>query len=155
MRAMPHARVGALDLYYQDHGTGPSTVVMAHGALGSVAFGHAFGLSASALAQRGLRVVGSDARGHGRSGFSPDAIDYDKHALANELGLLLDVLGLARVSLCGTSMGATSVLLFAQAHPDRVERLVLRSPAPFGADMMPARRMLQGLALAYQGPAQP
>jgi pimeloyl-ACP methyl ester carboxylesterase len=47
-------------------------------------------------------------------------------------------------------MGATSALLFAQAHPERVERLVLRSPAPFGADMIPARRMLRGLALSYQ-----
>jgi 3-oxoadipate enol-lactonase len=147
---MPFARVGGLDLYYEDHGAGSSTLVMAHGALGSVAFAHAFGLSASALAQRGLRVVAYDARGHGRSGVSTDASAYDKHALASELGLLLDVLGLARVSLCATSMGATSALLFAQAHPERVERLVLRSPAPFDADMMLARRMLHGLAWSYQ-----
>jgi pimeloyl-ACP methyl ester carboxylesterase len=150
MRAMPYARVGALDLYYEDYGTGPSTLVMAHGALGSVAFAETFGLSAAVLARRGLRVIAYDARGHGRSGFSTVPGDYDKHALAIELRLLLDVLGLARVSLCGTSMGATSALLFAQAHPERVERLVLRSPAPFGADMVPARRMLHGLALSYQ-----
>ncbi len=136
MRAMPYARDGALDLYYEDHGTGPSTLVIAHGALGSVAFADAFGLSAAALAQRGLRVVAYDARGHGRSGFSTDARDYDKHALASELRLLLDVLGLARVSLCGTSMGTTSALLFAHANPERIERLVLRAPAPFGADMV-------------------
>jgi pimeloyl-ACP methyl ester carboxylesterase len=147
---MPYARAGGLDLYYEDHGTGPRALVMTHGALGSVAFADAFGLSASALAQRGLRVVAYDARGHGRSGFSTVASDYDKHALAHELRLLLDALGLARVSLCGTSMGATSALLFAQAHPERVERLVLRSPAPFGADMIPARRMLHGLALSYR-----
>jgi pimeloyl-ACP methyl ester carboxylesterase len=148
---MPYARIGGLDLYYEDHGTGPTTLVIAHGALGSVAFAEAFGLSASALAQRGLRVVAYDARGHGRSGFSTDARDYDKQALASELRLLLDVLDLARVSLCGTSMGATSALLFALAHPERVDRLVLRSPAPFGADMMPARCLLHGLALSYQG----
>jgi pimeloyl-ACP methyl ester carboxylesterase len=147
---MPYVRVGELDLYYEDHGTGPSTLVMTHGALGSVAFAEAFGLSASALAQRGLRVVAYDARGHGRSGYAMGPSDYDKRALAQELRLLLDELGLRRVSLCGTSMGATSALLFARAHPDRVERLVLRSPAPFGADMIPARRMLGGLALSYQ-----
>jgi pimeloyl-ACP methyl ester carboxylesterase len=147
---MPYARVANLDLYYEVHGTGPSTLVIAHGALGSVSFAEAFGLSARALSERGLRVVAYDARGHGRSGYSTDPRDYDKHALAAELGLLLDVLGLARVSVCGTSMGATSALLFAQAQPERVERLVLRSPAPFDADMIPARRLLRGLALSYR-----
>lgn len=152
---MPYARVGGLDLYYEEHGAGPRALVMTHGALGSVAFAEAFGLGASALAQRGLRVVAYDARGHGRSGYSTVPSDYDKRALAHELRLLLDVLGLTRVSICGTSMGATSALLFAQAHPERVEHLVVRSPAPFGADMIPARRMLRGLALSYQvlGPA--
>jgi 3-oxoadipate enol-lactonase len=147
---MPYARVGRLDLYYEDHGTGPRVLVMAHGALGSVGFAERFGLSASALARRGLRVVAYDARGHGRSGYSADPTDYDKSALANELRLLLDVLGLTRVSICGTSMGATSALLFAQAHPERVDRLILRSPAPFGADMVPVRRALLGLALSYR-----
>jgi 3-oxoadipate enol-lactonase len=125
-------------------------LVMTHGALGSVGFAERFGLSASALARRGLRVVAYDARGHGRSGYSVVANDYDKHALADELRLLLDVLGLTRVSICGTSMGATSALLFARAHPERVDRLILRSPAPFGTDMVPVRRALRGLAMSYQ-----
>ena len=63
---MPHARIDGLDLYSEDHGTGPHTVVLAHGALGSVAFAETFGLSAAALAARGLRVVAYDARGHGQ-----------------------------------------------------------------------------------------
>lgn len=147
---MPHVRIDGLDLYYEEHGTGPHTVVMAHGALGSVAFAESFGLSASALATRGLRVVAYDARGHGRSGYSTEARDYDKRALATELQLLLDALDLTRVSICGTSMGATSALLFAQANPARVERLVVRSPAPFGADVIPVRRALGALALSYQ-----
>jgi pimeloyl-ACP methyl ester carboxylesterase len=147
---MPYARVGGLDLYYEDHGSGSQVLLMAHGALGSITFSETYGLSASALAQRGLRVVAYDARGHGRSGYSTRASDYGKQALADELHQLLDVLGLTRVSICGTSMGATSALLFAQAHPTRVERLVLRSPAPFGPDMIPVRRLLRGLALSYQ-----
>ena len=147
---MPYARIDGLELYYEDHGTGPHTVVMAHGALGSVAFAEAFGLSMSALSERGLRVVAYDARGHGRSGCSTVARDYDKRALAEELRLLLDGLELSRVSICGTSMGATSALLFARAHPTRVERLVLRSPAPFGADMIAVRRALGALAWSYQ-----
>jgi 3-oxoadipate enol-lactonase len=147
---MPYARIGGLDLYYEEHGTGPRALIVTHGALGSIAFAERFGVRASALAERGLRVVAYDARGHGRSGYSTDPGDYDQRALGDELRLVLDVLGLTRVSICGTSMGATSALRFAQTHPERVERLVLRSPAPFGTDMIAARRRLRSLAWSYQ-----
>ena len=147
---MPFARVGGIDINYQEQGSGPRVLVVAHGLLGSVRFSDAFGLKAAALADRGLRVIAYDARGHGLSGFFRANEDYDQAALAGELVGLLDALGLARVSVCGTSMGATSALLVARDHPDRVDRLVLRSPAPFGADMIPARRALHALAWSYQ-----
>jgi len=147
---MPYARVGGIDIHYEEHGSGPRVLVVAHGLLGSVRFADTFGLTASALGARGLRVIAYDARGHGLSGYSRSKRDYDTAALAGELVGLLDALGLARVSICGTSMGATSALQVAQAHPDRVDRLVLRTPAPFGADMIPARRALYAVALSYQ-----
>lgn len=147
---MPCARVGGLDINFEAHGSGPRVVVMAHGALGSIGFAEGFGLRASALAARGLRVIAYDARGHGRSGYSTSEKDYGKAALAGELLGLLDALGLARVSICGTSMGAASALLVAQAHPERVDRLVLRSPPPFAADMIPVRRALRAVARSYQ-----
>ena len=74
------------------HGTGPRVVVLAHGALGSIGFAETFGLKASALAARGLRVIAYDARGHGRSGFFTCERDYDQHVLAGELLGLLDAL---------------------------------------------------------------
>jgi 3-oxoadipate enol-lactonase len=147
---MPHVRVGGIDLHYEAHGTGPRVVILAHGALGSIDFAERFGLKASTLAARGLRVIAYDARGHGRSGYLTSARDYDQHMLAGELLGLLDALDLPRVNVCGTSMGATSALLLAQAHPQRVDRLVLQSPPPFGDDMIPVRRALYGLALMYR-----
>ena len=147
---MPYVRVGGIDLYYEAHGEGPRVVILAHGALGSVGFARTFGLPASTLAARGLRVIAYDARGHGRSGFFTQEDDYDQQRLADELLGLLDALGLTRVNVCGTSMGATSALLLAHAHPERVERLVLMSPPPFGDDMIPVRRALRALALLYR-----
>jgi pimeloyl-ACP methyl ester carboxylesterase len=147
---MPYVRVGGIDLYYEVHGTGPHVVVLAHGALGSIDFAATSGLNASTLAARGLRVIAYDARGHGRSGFLTRPCDYDQQRLAGELLGLLDALDLRRVHVYGTSMGATSALLLAHAHPERVDRLVLRSPAPFGDDMIPVRRALHGLALMYR-----
>jgi 3-oxoadipate enol-lactonase len=147
---VPYARVGGIDLYFEAHGAGPRVLVIAHGALGSVGFADTFGLKASALAARGLRVIAYDARGHGRSGSATATKDYDKTALAAELLGLLDALDVRCASICGTSMGATSALLLAQAHPGRVDRLVLRSPPPFGADMIPVRRALNAIAWSYQ-----
>ena len=54
------------------------------------------------------------------------------------------------VRVGGIEPGATTALLLAQTHPERVERLVLRSPAPFGADMIPVRRALGAIAWSYQ-----
>ncbi|MEO5824044.1 MAG: alpha/beta hydrolase [Vicinamibacteraceae bacterium] len=109
-----------------------------------------YGLRTSALAARGMHVIAYDARGHGRSGYTTVAGDYEKTALAGDLLGLMDALGLPRASIYGTSMGATTALLLALAHPERVERLVVRSPSPFGDDMSLARRALGGLALSYQ-----
>ena len=147
---MPFVRVGGIDLCYEAHGTGPRVVVLAHGALGSVDFAETSGLKASTLAARGLRVIAYDARGHGRSSYFTRERDYDQHMLAGELLGLLDALDLTRVSVCGTSMGATSALLLAEAHPERVDRLMLESPSPFGDDMIPVRRALHALAFMYR-----
>jgi pimeloyl-ACP methyl ester carboxylesterase len=147
---MPYVPVGGIDLYYEAHGTGPHVVILAHGALGSIDFAEASGLRAATLAARGLRVIAYDARGHGRSGYFTGERDYGQQMLAGELLGLLDALELTRVTVCGTSMGATSALLLAQVHPERVDRLVLRSPPPFGDDMIPARRALYGLAVMYR-----
>jgi pimeloyl-ACP methyl ester carboxylesterase len=147
---MPYVRVDGIDLYYEAHGSGPRVVVLAHGALGSIAFSEAFGLSAATLAARGLRVIAYDARGHGRSGAFTRERDYDQQALAGELLGLLDALDLPRVSVCGTSMGSTSALLVATAHPERVDRLVLRLPPPLGDDLTPVRRALHALTVSYR-----
>lgn len=146
---MPYVRVGGIDLYYEAHGRGPRVVVLAHGALGSIDFA-ASSLKASTLAAHGLHVIAYDARGHGRSGYTASERDYDQPMMTGDLLGLLDALDLSRVSICGTSMGAASALLLAQTHPERVDRLVLRLPPPFGADMIPVRRALHGLAFMYR-----
>lgn len=76
----------------------------------------------------GQRVIAWNAPGYGRSdplGENwPLATDY-----AAKLERFLDALGLGRVGLVGHSLGALMGAAFAAAHCDRVERLVLASPA--------------------------
>jgi len=147
---MSTARVRGIDLHYEAHGSGSSCLVVAHGALGSVRHAEEFGLRASELATHGFRVITYDARGHGRSGYSLLPEHYRPASLADDMLGLIDVLGLERVCLYGTSMGASTALMLAHAHPERVIRLVLRAPSPFGVDIDAARARLYPLASMYR-----
>jgi 2-succinyl-6-hydroxy-2,4-cyclohexadiene-1-carboxylate synthase len=85
----------------------------------------------AALGGRYRDVRAPDLRGHGAAGdarpVSFDAVLTDVAALAPE-----------RFALAGYSLGGRIALLFALAHPDRVERLVLLGASPGLAD--PAER---------------
>lgn len=76
------------------------------------------------------RCVAPDLPGFGLSE-KPDR-DYRIEALAAWTGAFLDRLGLKKVTLLGHSMGGSIALLFARAHPERVEKLVLVNPLILG-----------------------
>ncbi len=68
------------------------------------------------------RVLLYDFRGHGQSSLGQA---HGKLAeLAEDLNLLLDAVGLERVSLAGFSLGGTIAMRFAIDHPHRIERLL-------------------------------
>ena len=65
------------------------------------------------LVDVGARVVGVDARGHGRSGKSDDPARYRSDAQANDVVAVIDALGVDSVDVVGYSMGAeTAMRLF-------------------------------------------
>ncbi|HET7543622.1 MAG TPA: alpha/beta hydrolase [Polyangiaceae bacterium] len=147
---MSTVHVRGIDLYYEACGVGSTCLVVAHGALGSVAHANSYGLRAADLATLGFRVVAYDARGHGRSGYTTRPEHYQPAALADDLLALIDALGLERVCVYGASMGASTALQLALVHPERVSRLVLRAPSPFGVDIKAARARLHPLASMYR-----
>ncbi|MEO7036260.1 MAG: alpha/beta hydrolase [Polyangiaceae bacterium] len=144
---MPYTLVRGVRLYFEEHGSGPC-LIAAHGMLGSVATASV--VNAARLAANGLRVIAYDARGHGLSEYSERSEDYSWAALAQDLHELMNALGIERAAVCGTSMGAGVALLLALTRPARVERLILRSPPPFGEDLLPARRQMGSLAAMYR-----
>ena len=81
------------------------------------------------LERSGFRVIGYDARGHGRSSAAPDPAAYDYDDLARDLEAVLDALGLERAILAGASMGAHTALRFALRNPARVAGLGLITPS--------------------------
>lgn len=123
-------------LYFEDEGSG-TPVVLLHGLSSSTKGNWRDPGIWDALRASGNRVLGFDARGHGRSDKPHDSSAYDDDAMVRDVGAFLDHVGLDRTDLAGYSMGAGTALRFA-ARDDRLRRLVLGGiggdPAKWGSD---------------------
>lgn len=125
---MPYITVGAensgqIDLYYEDHGSGPP-VVLIHGYPLS---GRSWDKQLTALLDAGRRVITYDRRGFGNS--SQPASGYDYDTFAADLNKLLEELDLRGATLVGHSMGTGEVTRYLGTYGSaRIERGVLVSP---------------------------
>ncbi len=73
-------------------------------------------------------IIQYDQRGCGRS-LPAGAIDHNETSdLIADIERLREHLGLASWGVVGGSWGGALALLYAQAHPERIERMLLRSP---------------------------
>lgn len=78
---------------------------------------------------RHYRVLALDQRGHGGSA-RPGVYSFEE--MCGDLLAFADALELHRFTLMGHSMGGTVAFLFAEAHPARIERLIIEdTPPPF------------------------
>lgn len=132
---MAAVTLGDVTIGYDDIGRG-DPVVFVHG--------HPFDRSMwqpqiDAFADR-HRVVTADLRGFGQSTVVSDTSPFS--AFAEDIAALLDDLGIARVVLCGLSMGGQIVMEFQRLFPQRVRGLVL-------ADTSAAGETDQGKAMRY------
>jgi non-heme chloroperoxidase len=127
---MPYLKVGqentgSIELYYEDHGSGPP-VVLIHGYPLS---GRAWEKQVPMLIDDGRRAISYDRRGFGRS--SQTGLGYDYDTFANDLHILMDSLDLRDVVLVGHSMGTGEVTRYLGRYGSaRVAKAVLISPIP-------------------------
>ncbi|TSE01261.1 alpha/beta hydrolase [Skermania sp. ID1734] len=89
---------------------------------------HSWKASCARLADKGLRVIALDARGHGDSAWAPDG-DYSRRALAGDLAEVLGQLGKPAV-VVGASMGGLTALHASVDLADRMVGLVLVDVVP-------------------------
>jgi non-heme chloroperoxidase len=112
-------------IYYKDWGTGQPIV-----------FSHGWPLSADAwedqmifLADRGYRCIAHDRRGHGRSGQPWDGNDMNTYA--DDLGTLVEKLGLKNAIHVGHSTGGGEVARYIKRHgTKKVAKAVLIGAVP-------------------------
>jgi non-heme chloroperoxidase len=127
---MPYVTVGEensgnIDLYYEDHGSGPP-VVLIHGYPLS---GRAWDKQIPVLLDAGRRVITYDRRGFGKSSQPTSGYDYD--TFAADLKILIEKLDLSDATLVGHSMGTGEVTRYLGTYGSaRVARGVLVSPIP-------------------------
>jgi non-heme chloroperoxidase len=118
---------GAIDLYYEDHGTG-KPVVLIHGWPLS---GRSWEKQVPALVEAGHRVITYDRRGFGASSKPWNGYDYD--TLTRDLDRLMTKLDLRDVTLVGFSMGGGEVArypaAFGTARLSRVAFIAAITPA--------------------------
>lgn len=121
---MRRIRSNDVELVVETFGEGPA-MVFAHGLSGTR---HGVKAQLAPLADR-YRIVVYDQRGHGDSTPVTDPACYEPRRMAEDMTSVLDALGIDRAVVGGESMGAATTLLFALAHPERVERLLITAPA--------------------------
>ncbi|WP_326659005.1 alpha/beta fold hydrolase [Streptomyces sp. NBC_00385] len=118
---MPIALVNGIRLHYDDTGGAGEPVVLV---MGSGASGQAWHLhQVPALRAAGYRVITFDNRGIAPSDVCAEGFTI-QDMVADLVGLL-EVLGLSRCRLIGTSMGAYIVQELALLRPDLVQQAVL------------------------------
>ena len=110
------------NLFFRDWGTGRPLVFVAPWGLNSAWWEYQM----TDLAGRGLRCVGYDRRGHGRSGDPSHGYEFD--TLADDLAAVIEQLDLDDITLVGQSLGCGEVVRYLSRHGStRVARVVLVS----------------------------
>ena len=120
-------RVGVrgVELFVRRIGAGPAAVVL-HGGPGAH---HDYLLPAFDALADGRELVYYDQRGGGRSAVARDVpVGWTEHVA--DLEALRDRWAMDRLTLVGYSWGGLLAMLYALAHPERVAKLALVSPAP-------------------------
>jgi pimeloyl-ACP methyl ester carboxylesterase len=121
-----YASVHGLEMYYEIHGTGQPLILL-HGGLGGI------GMFNELLPQlaKSRRVIAADLQAHGRTADIDRPLRFE--LMADDIGGLIQHLGIEQVDIMGYSLGGGVALRTAIQHSQVVRKLVLVS-APFSQD---------------------
>jgi pimeloyl-ACP methyl ester carboxylesterase len=121
---VPALEVDGIRLHYEEAGVGEA-IVLLHGFTSSYVENWVETGWVRRLLGEGFRVVGLDARGHGRSTKLYAPAGYETSVLAGDVVALLDRLGIDRAHAVGFSMGGGIALQLAMDRPARVGAVVV------------------------------
>jgi non-heme chloroperoxidase len=116
----------SIELYYEDHGSGPAVVLLSGWPLDS----RSWEPQVHALLEAGHRVIAYDRRGFGKSSRPTEGYDFD--TLAGDLDKLLSALDVREATLVGFSLGTGELARYIGTYgTDRLKACVfIESLAP-------------------------
>jgi pimeloyl-ACP methyl ester carboxylesterase len=140
---MPYLDRNGVQIYYEDHGTGPA-ILLTHG------YGATLRMWDPQVAAFGdlYRIIRWDMRGHGASDSPDDPATYSHGATVADMVAMLDACGIECAVIGGLSLGGYMSLAFHAAHPERVRALMLFDTGP-GYKNAEARAQWNRLAEGY------
>jgi pimeloyl-ACP methyl ester carboxylesterase len=116
---MPYVNANGARLYYEEHGSGPQSIVFAHGLFWS---GRMFDAQVAALSDR-FRCVTFDFRGQGQSEVT--RAGYDMDTLTDDAAALIQSLDCAPCHFAGLSMGGFIAMRLGGRQPELLRSLIL------------------------------
>jgi 3-oxoadipate enol-lactonase len=137
---MPYLSLPSLNLYYEEVGTGPETLVFSHGLLWS----HRMFEAQVAELSKSYRVIAYDHRGQGKSDVKGP---YDMDTVASDAVALIRHLVDGPVHFIGLSMGGFVGMRLAARHPELIKSLVLLETSANAepGENLPQYKLLNGI----------
>lgn len=116
---MPTVTVNGVELFYQESGRGPETIVFSHGLL----MDHTMFEDQRAAFEQRYRVIAYDHRGQGQS--ADPGSGYDMDTISEDAAALIKSLHAAPCHFAGLSMGGFAGMRLAARHPELIRTLTL------------------------------
>ena len=113
---MPYANINGINLYYEDHGTGPAVILTPGGRGDTNAL-----RPIAALLSPHIRVILHDRRNCGRSEVAIGGQLSEQHHWADEMADLLKHIGATPAYAAGGSAGSRTTLTLAARHPEVIK----------------------------------
>jgi len=137
---MPYLSLPSLNLYYEEIGSGPETLVFSHGLLWS----HRMFEAQVAELSKTYRVIAYDHRGQGKSEVKGP---YDMDTVAEDAAALIRNLVAGPVHFIGLSMGGFVGMRLAARHSELIKSLVLLETSANAEPLenLPQYKLLNGI----------
>jgi pimeloyl-ACP methyl ester carboxylesterase len=137
---MPTMPINGAQIYYEDTGSGPETIVFAHGLLCNT---HLFDHQVAALRDR-YRCIAFDFRGQGQSEVTKTG--YDMDTLTEDAAGLIRALNAGPCHFVGLSMGGFVAMRLVLRHPKLIRSLMLLSTS---ADEEPREHLFRYKVMGF------
>jgi len=144
-----YAKVGDLNIHYNDTETAGSVVICLHGAGPGASSWSNFVRNVAPLSQR-HRVILADMPNYGKS---DDFIGNDPNLNVRVTVGLMDALGIEKAHFIGNSAGATTSINIAADHSSRVLKVVAMGPGSRGSTFVP--QPTEGIKVLLAGHMNP